>query len=425
MDNSEILTEPSLTCSYRAHKNEVNHVQFSPDSKNLVTCSNDQQVIFWEFKGNLEIHRSYRLSGHKDIVHCVDYSPNSDYFISVSRDKTACLWRLGPDNRPNLEPTIYNCHCSTIRSVGASPKGDYFCTGSDDKSVKIWSAFCKNKQTALLKGHMNWVRCCKYCPNDDQLVASCGDDSCLFVHDLRVYDGLPSKKVTKRGIKFTCLDWYPNNKNLVAISSHDSCVRIFDLRSDKALQYYNAHTGPVNHVEFHSSGNYLISSSDDGTSKIFDILEGRVLFTLQEHQGAVYCSAFAKDGKKFATVGKDSIVSLWTSNLIVENDESLIEDNDQDTERIARRLSTSSAKDSTDSKASNRLTANKKTSSRLSLDQTVDDCGQSFVNDEETSKDPSILIQILNQLDLLTESLSSLEKRVGKIEKRLDNHPSI
>lgn len=416
MDISDCVNEPYLSCSYRAHKNEVNHVKFSPNSSHMITCSNDQQVIFWEFKDNLEIRRSYRLSGHKDIVHCVDYSSRSDYFVSVSRDKTACLWRLGQDGRPNLDPLIYNCHCSTIRYVDISPKGDFFCTASDDKSVKIWSAVSKNKQINLLKGHMNWVRCSKYCPNDEQLVASCGDDSCLFVHDLRVYDSQPTKKVTKRGLKFTCLDWYPNNKNLVAISSHDACIRIFDLRSDKALQYYNAHTGPVNHIEFHPSGNYLISSSDDGTSKIFDVLEGRVLYTLQEHQGAVYCSSFNKDGKIFATVGKDAIVSLWNSNLLSQNDDSLLENEHSpiDVDRLTRRLSSSSLKDATfDVKFT--PTADKK-SDKLSQGDQLDAIS---VGSRE-SKDPSILVQILNHLDLLAQSVTSLEKRIARIERKLD-----
>ena len=48
--------------------------------------------------------------------------------------------------------------------------------------------------------------------------------------------------------------------------------------------FFTAHTGPVNGLSFHASGNYLITSSDDSTLKILDLLEGRQFYTLHGHQ---------------------------------------------------------------------------------------------------------------------------------------------
>lgn len=45
-----------------------------------------------------------------------------------------------------------------------------------------------------------------------------------------------------------------------------------------------AHSGSVNKVSFHASGNYLLTGSDDATLKIFDLLEGRIFYTLHGHQ---------------------------------------------------------------------------------------------------------------------------------------------
>jgi len=44
------------------------------------------------------------------------------------------------------------------------------------------------------------------------------------------------------------------------------------------------HSGPVNQLSFHPTGNYLITASNDCTVKILDLLEGRLFFTLHGHQ---------------------------------------------------------------------------------------------------------------------------------------------
>ena len=47
---------------------------------------------------------------------------------------------------------------------------------------------------------------------------------------------------------------------------------------------FPVHSGVVNGLSFHPSGNYLITASNDSTMKILDLLEGRLLYTLHGHQ---------------------------------------------------------------------------------------------------------------------------------------------
>lgn len=416
-----IMPEPSLNCTYRAHKGQVNHVAFTIDASKMVTCSNDTDIIYWQLVAGTEVHRNYRLTGHRDIVHCVDFSPNGSYFVSCSRDHTVCLWKIAND-KPNQEPIVYNAHCNTIRSVSVSPStacsfdgGEYFATASDDKCVKIWSAICKNKQVSLLRGHNNWVRCCKYCPNDDKLVASCGDDSNLLVHDLRSTTGFAETKIAKSGAKFTSLDWYPSNRFIIATASQDAKVRLIDLRMNKTLQYYHAHSNNVNSVHFHASGNYLLSSSDDSTSKLYDLVEGRVLFTLKGHGGPVTCSRFTSDGKLFASVGSDSLINLWNSNLL-NTKEKPFDTTIYESKKFSKKLLSSS-----------KLSKSKSDSLDTVESRSIFDGINPFKTFNSASKkDLSrafALERIVDQLDIIAQSLSNLEKRVAVIESKLDISP--
>jgi len=72
--------------------------------------------------------------------------------------------------------------------------------------------------------------------------------------------------------------------------------------------YESVHSGGVNCVSFHPSGNYLITASSDGTLKILDLLEGRLIYTLQGHTGPVFTVSFSKGGELFSSGGADAQV---------------------------------------------------------------------------------------------------------------------
>ena len=46
-------------------------------------------------------------------------------------------------------------------------------------------------------------------------------------------------------------------------------VKIYDLKANKLLQLYQTHSNIINSLDFHPSGNYLLTGSDDGTMKVY------------------------------------------------------------------------------------------------------------------------------------------------------------
>ncbi|CAG5120677.1 unnamed protein product [Candidula unifasciata] len=90
---------------------------------------------------------------------------------------------------------------------------------------------------------------------------------------------------------------------------------------NKILQNHTAHSGSVNKLSFHASGNYLLTGSDDATLKIFDLLEGRIFYTLHGHQGPVTAVTFSTSGDYFASGGHDEQVLVWKTNFDVIREE--------------------------------------------------------------------------------------------------------
>ncbi|ETO29944.1 WD-40 repeat protein, partial [Reticulomyxa filosa] len=55
------------------HSGNINDVQFSPDGKTIVSCSNDNAIQLWDLKSGLEIQE---LNGHSNSVTGIDISPD-------------------------------------------------------------------------------------------------------------------------------------------------------------------------------------------------------------------------------------------------------------------------------------------------------------------------------------------------------------
>ncbi|MCK5680202.1 WD40 repeat domain-containing protein [bacterium] len=73
------------------HQGVVWNVEFSPDSRFLISASNDQMVIIWEVKSGLNINV---LSGHRGAVNSVAFAPDGSFAASASDDKTVRIWDL-------------------------------------------------------------------------------------------------------------------------------------------------------------------------------------------------------------------------------------------------------------------------------------------------------------------------------------------
>lgn len=48
---------------------------------------------------------------------------------------------------------------------------------------------------------------------------------------------------------------------------------------------------------------------------VYDPIDGNLISTLKGHKDIVYCVAYAKDGKKFASGSADKTVIIWTLKL--------------------------------------------------------------------------------------------------------------
>jgi centriolar protein POC1 len=82
-------TDPTLLRSFRGHKDKINSVLFSPNMKQVISGSDDGDVILWNFKPQM---RPYKFIGHKGAINEVAINPSGSLLASASSDQTVRLW---------------------------------------------------------------------------------------------------------------------------------------------------------------------------------------------------------------------------------------------------------------------------------------------------------------------------------------------
>ncbi|XP_074868177.1 POC1 centriolar protein homolog B [Carettochelys insculpta] len=300
---ASVLEDPILIRPFRGHKAAVTGVDFSPNTRALASCSADRFLMIWSMKPQ---SRAFRFVGHVEAVTSVQFSPDGHLVASASQDRTVRLWI------PCIhgESSALKAHTAPVRSVNFSYDGRFLVTASNDKSIKVWSVH-RQRLLFSLAQHTHWVRCAKFSP-DGRLIASCSEDKTLKIWDATNKVCIDSFTDYEGFANF--VDFNPSGTCVVSAGSNHT-VKLWDIRMNKLLQHYRVHRAGVNCLSFHPSGNYLITASADGTLKIMDLLEGRLIYTLHGHKGPVLSVVFSKGGEKFASGGADHQVLLWKTNF--------------------------------------------------------------------------------------------------------------
>lgn len=162
--------------SLEGHELDIYSLDFSPDSKLLVSGSGDGKAKIWDMEtgecrhtcGNEEI-------GPREGVTSVAISPDGRTVATGSLD---CVVRLWDMTTGELLESL-NGHDDSVYSVAFAPDGKSLASGSLDRTLKIWdvkSAQC----TASLSGHRDFVLSVAYSPDGRWLVSGSKDRSVQF-----------------------------------------------------------------------------------------------------------------------------------------------------------------------------------------------------------------------------------------------------
>ncbi|KAH0786450.1 histone chaperone HIRA [Histomonas meleagridis] len=181
-----------------------------------------------------------------------------------------------------------------ISTVSIHPSGEIFATGGWDNYVKIWSFLAlkgtenvKAKLISLLRDHTGTINCVRFSP-DGKYLASCGDDSMIFIWqkarafvspstfgfpESALKPNKPIQKWTSKSLSghtsdVTSISWSPDSKRLVS-HSVDGYIIVWDINTNTQIWCYRTNLNALS-ISWDPLNQFIAVQMSNGLISIFN-----------------------------------------------------------------------------------------------------------------------------------------------------------
>ena len=252
---------------------------FSPDSRRIVTWSDDDPARVWDAESGAQIAC---LDAHTRSVYDASFSPNGRRIVTASGDNTARVW----DTESRTEIACLNAHTHRVWSASFSPDGRRIVTRSDDKTARVWDTE-SGAQIACLDAHTQEPWSASFSPDGRWIVTASSDNTA------RVWDAESGKQIACLDAHTSivhCASFSPNGRRIVTGSS-DHTARVWDAESGKEIVCLNAPwMMSVNSASFSPDGARIVAAlgnflRNKGEARVWDAESGAEIALLEWSYG--------------------------------------------------------------------------------------------------------------------------------------------
>ena len=164
-----------------------------------------------------------------------------------------------------------------------------------------------DRDVPLVVGHKGIVLDLAWCPHDDNLIASCSDDSTIKIW--QIPDGGLSKNLTdcvadlvRHQKRVGVVNWHPSAFLILLSAGSDNKVLIWNVATAEVLTEISDHTDQIYCAIWNYNGSKIATTCKDKMVRVFDPRTGKLLKEGKGHQATKSTRAvFTKDGFIFTT----------------------------------------------------------------------------------------------------------------------------
>ncbi|KAG1841661.1 WD40-repeat-containing domain protein [Suillus subalutaceus] len=213
--------------------------------------------------GKEQIHRN-TLGSHERRAWCVAPFPDNERVVSASDDNTVVVWNFRTKEKE------YRWSHKGATAVSVSHNGKKVVSGGRDCALQLWNAESGEHLAGPWKLHKQRVWSVSWSP-DGNHIASCSADSTLIICSADsgepIFEPLPTEQEAVHAVAYS-----PNGES-VATGGQDSTIKIWDARKGHIQATLRGHTLSVSSVVWTKDGSQIISGSVDHTVRIWGVSE--------------------------------------------------------------------------------------------------------------------------------------------------------
>jgi WD40 repeat protein len=140
----------------------------SPDG-GWIAALNGKKVDLWKRDDPQAPPRE--LVKHGGDIMSLQFSRDSKWLLTASKDRTARIW---PIDRPDLSKELKGGHTAALSWASFDPSGERVVTGSADGTIGVWNAE-KAMLLASLRWHSEGVNSVEFSPNGEWILSASDD----------------------------------------------------------------------------------------------------------------------------------------------------------------------------------------------------------------------------------------------------------
>lgn len=285
-DSGELEFAPfSRYHTYAGHYDDVQHIEWSSDSRFLLTASKDLTTRVWSLNRR-ESFIATSLSGHKQAVVGAWFSKDQETIFTVSKDGALFEWQyrkpLSKDGEEESEKEDEDMDEADLR--WRIVKRHYF---------------MQNKAT---------LRCAAYHAESNLLVA--GFSNGIFcLYEMPDFNMIHTLSISQNNIDHVTIN--KSGEWLAFGSSKLGQLLVWEWQSESYILKQQGHSDSMNAIVYAPDGQRIVTTADDGRIKVWDVESGFCIVTFTEHTSGVTACEFAKKGNVLFTASLDGSVRAW------------------------------------------------------------------------------------------------------------------